>query len=136
MGISYKNSSGYPDPTAYTAVHNIEAEEKILHIQYPTGHIDLKMDAFFPCTADRARKIFRLICQYCSQEDKDRLLRFLREKERRYQSQVRTFEQQIKSSTQEKGRSSLESRMRESARLQIQTHRNIEQFLYREERSR
>lgn len=136
MGISYKNSSGYPDPTAYTAVHNIEVEEKILHIQYPTGHIDLKMDAFFPCTADRARKIFRLICQYCSQEDKDRLLRFLREKERRYQSQVRTFEQQIKSSTQEKGRSSLESRMRESVRLQIRTHRNIEQFLYREERSR
>lgn len=136
MGISYKNSSGYPDPTAYMAVHNIEAEEKILRIQYPTGHIDLKMDAFFPCTADRARKIFRLICQYCPQEDKDRLMRFLQEKERRYQSQVRTFEQQRESSTQEKDRKTLECRMRESERLRMRTHRNIEQFLYREERSR
>lgn len=134
MGISYKNSSGYPDPTAYMAVHNIEAEEKILHIRYPSGHMDLRLDAFFPCTVDRAKKIFRLICQYCPQEDKDRLLRFLQEKEHRYQSQVRTFEQQRNASTKAGERNALERRMRESARLQERTHRNIEVFLDREEK--
>ena len=63
-------------------------------------------------------------------------LRFLKEKERRYQSQVRTFEQQREASTKEKDRKALEGRMHESERLRMRTHRNIEQFLYREERSR
>ena len=39
MGISYKNGSGYPDPTAYYAVQHMEAEEKRLHIRYPSGCI-------------------------------------------------------------------------------------------------
>lgn len=136
MGISYKNSSGYPDPTAYMAVHNMEAEEKMLHIQYPTGYIDLRLEAFFPCTLDRARKIFRLVCQYCSQGDKDRLLRFLQEKERRYQAQVRTFTLQSDAAEKPAEKKAAESRMRESARLQARTRRNIELFLQMEGKAR
>lgn len=136
MGISYKNSSGYPDPTAYNAVKNIEEEEKILHIQYPSGYMDIRMDAFFPCTVDRARKAFRLICQYCPKADRDRLLRFLQEKERRYKAQQQTFKGQLAASTDKTEKRQLESRLRESVRLQERIHRNIEEFLYREERSR
>lgn len=135
MGIGYKNSSGYPDPTAYMAVRNIEEEAKILHIQYPTGYMDLKMDAFFPCTVDLARKIFRLICQYCPQEEKEKLLRFLQEKERRYQAQTETFQSQAKRSTDPDGRDRLLRRSRESEKLQQRTHRNIEIFRAREEKA-
>ena len=41
MGISYYNSSGYPDPTAHYAVRHVEEEEKMLHIVYPKGHLSL-----------------------------------------------------------------------------------------------
>lgn len=132
MGISYKNGSGYPDPTAYMAVHNVEAEEKILHIQYPTGYMDLKMDAFFPCTVDRARKIFRLICPYCSREEKDRLLRFLKEKDRRYQSQIQTFQSQERRSSDPKEKAVLLQRIRESERFRQRLRRNMEIFLEKE----
>ena len=37
MGISYKNGSGCPDPTAYYAVQHMEAEEKRLHIGIRPG---------------------------------------------------------------------------------------------------
>ena len=63
MGISYYNGSGYPDPTAHYAVRHLEEEEKMLHIVYPTGRMDIRMDKFFPATLDRARKLFRLMAQ-------------------------------------------------------------------------
>ena len=135
MGISYKNGSGYPDPTAFLAVQNIEADEKILHIQYPTGYMDLKMDAFFPCTVDRARKVFKLICQYCSKSDKDRLLRFLLNKEKHYKAQKQTFLQQEKCAKSRTEQEQLATRARESERLAQRTHRNIEMFIAREEKS-
>ena len=135
MGISYKNGSGYPDPTAFLAVQNIEADEKILHIQYPTGYMDLKMDAFFPCTIDRARKVFKLICQYCSRSDKDRLFRFLVNKEKRYLAQSQTFQQQMECAGSRAERERLGLRARESNRLALRTRRNIQMFIAREEKS-
>ena len=135
MGISYKNGSGYPDPTAYLAVQNIEAEEKILHIQYPTGYMDLKMDAFFPCTVDRARKVFKLICMYCSKSDKDRLFRFLKNKEKHYQAQKQTFLKQEKCAKSHTEKERFAIRVRESERLAQRTRRNIEMFIAREEKS-
>lgn len=135
MGISYKNGSGYPDPTAYLAVKNIEADEKILHIQYPSGYMDLKMDAFFPCTVDRARKVFKLVSQYCPKSDKDRLLRFLKNKEKHYQAQKQTFLQQEKCAESHKEKEQYAARVRESERLAQRTRRNIEMFIAREEKS-
>lgn len=135
MGISYKNGSGYPDPTAYLAVQNIEADEKILHIQYPTGYMDLKMDAFFPCTVERARKVFKLICLYCSKSDKARLLRFLENKEKHYKAQKQTFLQQQKCAASHAEQEELNRRIRESERLAQQTRRNIEIFIAREAKS-
>ena len=65
MGISYKNGSGCPDPTAYYAVQHMEAEEKRLHIRYPTGQMVLEIERFFPCTVAKAKKLSPLIRRYC-----------------------------------------------------------------------
>ncbi len=72
MGISYYNGSGYPDPTAHFAVRHLEEEEKMLHIEYPTGHMDIRMDKFFPATLDRARKLFRLMAMHSSYVEQKR----------------------------------------------------------------
>ena len=135
MGISYKNGSGYPDPTAYLAVRNIEEDEKILHIQYPSGYMDLNMDVFFPSPVDRARKVLKLICQYCSESDKDRLFRFLVNKEKHYRAQSQTFLQQMECAGSRTEQERLALRARESCRLARRTHRNIEMFIAREEKS-
>lgn len=90
MGISYRNGSGCADPTAFQAVRNMEREEKTLHIEYPAGYMDLYMNTFFPCTVDRARKVFKLMKAYSSEEDKQKLLRHLN-------MQLKLFENQKKS---------------------------------------
>ena len=69
MGISYKNGSGCPDPTAYYAVQHMEAEEKRLHIRYPTGQMVLEIEHFFPCTVAKAKKISPLIRRYCEKSE-------------------------------------------------------------------
>lgn len=94
MGISYYNCSGYPDPTAHFAVRHMENEEKMLHIEYPTGHMDIRMDRFFPATLDRAKKLFRLMRQYSSSEDKQRLLEFLYQKEQKLLHQEEAYRKQ------------------------------------------
>lgn len=70
MGISYKNGSGCPDPTAYYAVQHMEAEEKRLYIRYPTGQMVLEIERFFPCTVVKARKLSPLIRRYCEKAEK------------------------------------------------------------------
>lgn len=91
MGISYKNSSGYADPTAYEAVKNIEAEAKILRIQYPTGYMELNMEALFPATLERAKKLFQLIHRYCTEDEKLRLETLLAKKEQQLGDQINSF---------------------------------------------
>ncbi|MCD7752138.1 MAG: hypothetical protein LUI10_10440 [Lachnospiraceae bacterium] len=136
MGISYYNSSGYPDPTAHYAVQHVEQEEKTLHIVYPTGHMDIRVDRFFPCTVDRAKKVFKLICQYCSQEDKDKLLRFLTDKEKRYKSQAQALWSRIESCTDTAERKHLTAQYKEAVRLKDRLNRNIQIFEYREGKTR
>ena len=58
MGISYKNGSGCPDPTAYYAVQHMEAEEKRLHIRYPAGQMVLEIERFFPCNRCESKETF------------------------------------------------------------------------------
>ena len=64
MGISYKNGSGCPDPTAYYAVQHMETEEKRLHPVSDRAD-DLEIERFFPCTVAKARKLSPLIRRYC-----------------------------------------------------------------------
>lgn len=68
MGIGYRNTEGYADPTAYEAEKNAD----IFRIDHPTGYISLHTDAYFPCPVKQAQKLFRFMRKYCSQEQKDR----------------------------------------------------------------
>lgn len=126
MGISYYNGSGYPDPTAHYAVRHIEEEEKMLHIQYPMGHMDIRMDKFFPATLDRARKLFRLMVQYSSSEDKHRLLEFLQEKERKLKNQEESYRKQAENSSEKMDVNKYESLARNAQIEKHRTRRNIE----------
>lgn len=45
-----------------------------LRIEYETGYMELDVEAFFPCVAQKARKIAALIKRYCSDETKAELL--------------------------------------------------------------
>lgn len=126
MGISYYNGSGYPDPTAHQAVRNMEEEEKMLHIGYPTGHMDIRMDRFFPATLDRAKKLFRLMAQHSPLEDQHRLLLFLKQKEQRLADKAATHRKQEQDSTR-KGEAHRYASLAREAEIQRQrARRNVE----------
>lgn len=126
MGISYKNGSGYPDPTAHYAVRNIEQEEKTLHIGYPTGYMDIRLEKFFPCTMDKARKLFRLVRQYCPPEEKEKLMRYLLKLEKKYSSQIRTFTEKTETVTAKGKQREWNARLHEAQRVLDRTRRNME----------
>ena len=58
MGISRYNASGYLDMTAHLAIQNMEREEKVLHIEYPTGYMNIRMEAFSPAPSSGRTSCF------------------------------------------------------------------------------
>lgn len=129
MGISYKNGSGYPDPTAYYAVQHMEAEEKRLHIRYPSGQMILKIECFFPCTVAKARKLSPLIRQYCEKAEKEKLQQFLKKQEMNYLSRIKAFQNREKKSEDESEMRDLQQRIREAERMLQRIRRNMEIFM-------
>lgn len=129
MGISKYNAEGYYDPTAYEGIRNAEADARKLKIIYPTGSMELNLDYFFPCTLDKARKVFLLINEYSSDADKTRLLTFLQKLENKYAAQMRDYAEKAKSYPV----NSSEFReyiamFKDARRLRQRTVRNIEIF--------
>ena len=129
MGISYKNGSGCPDPTAYYAVQHMEAEEKRLHIRYPTGQMVLEIERFFPCTVAKARKLSPLIRQYCEKAEKEKLQQFLKKQEMNYLSRIKAFQNREKKSEDESEMRDLQQRIREAERMLQRIRRNMEIFM-------
>lgn len=128
MGISRYNSEGYYDPTVHLAIRTMEQKDKVLRISYPTGYMDIRLDAFFPCTIKKARKIFRLVQSYSSFEDKKRILSCLRGKEQKYKSQIQTFSGRLAASQEKAEMQKWDARLREAKRLLHRTQRNMELF--------
>lgn len=126
MGISYKNGSGCPDPTAYYAVQHMEAEEKKLHIRYPTGRMDLEIERFFPCTVVKAKKLSPLIRRYCEKAEKEKLQHFLKKQEMNYLSRIKAFQNREKKSEDESEKRDLQQRIRECERMLQRIQRNME----------
>lgn len=126
MGISYYNGSGYPDPTAHYAVRHLEEEEKMIHIVHPTGHMDIRMDKFFPTTLDRAKKLFWLMARYSSGEDKHRLLEFLCQKEQKLKNQEESYSRLAMDSEKKMDVNKYTSFARNVANEKHRTRRNIE----------
>ena len=126
MGISYKNGSGYPDPTAYYAVQHMEAEEKRLHIRYPSGQMILEIERFFPCTVAKARKLSPLIRRYCEKAEKEKLQQFLKKQEMNYLSRIKVFQNRQKKSEDESEIRDLQRCIRECERILRRIKRNME----------
>ena len=91
MGISKYNSEGYYDPTAYEAIRRVEESLKVLMVTYPSGYMRIHLDRFFPCTIDKARKVFTVIHRYATEIDKDRLQTFFLDQEKWYQAQMNRY---------------------------------------------
>ena len=129
MGISKYNAEGYYDPTAYEGIRLADADAGKLKITYPTGYMELNLEGFFPCTTDKARKIFSLIHRYSPETDKDRLLAVLRRLENRYFAQMQEYSDKATSYTAncEKCRE-YTSRFKDARRLRLRTAKNIELF--------
>lgn len=128
MGISRYNASGYLDMTAHLAVQNMEREEKVLHIEYPTGYMNIRMDVFFPCTVKRADKLFRIVRRYCTPADKARLLDALRYLEKKYADKERFYSIQVQTTTEEIDRKCNAIQQNEAKRRLAGIQRNIRQF--------
>lgn len=129
MGISYKNGSGCSDPTAYYAVQHMEAEEKRLHIRYPSGWMNLEIERFFPCTVVKARKLSPLIRRYCEKTEKEKLQQFLKKQEMNYLSRIKAFQNREKKSEDESEMRDLQQRIRECERMLQRIRRNMEIFM-------
>lgn len=129
MGISYKNGSGCPDPTAYYAVQHMEAEEKRLHIRYPTGQMVLEIERFFPCTVAKAKKLSLLLRRYCEKSEKEKLRQFLVKQEMNYLSRIKAFQNRAKKIEDESEKRDLQQRIREGERMLQRIRRNIEIFM-------
>lgn len=59
---------------------------KVFEINWFTGHMVLNVDAFFPASVDKAKKVFKLMRQYCSDEQIESLDEYL------HQAKVKAFE--------------------------------------------
>ena len=129
MEISKYNAEGYYDPTAYEGIRQADANARKLKINYPTGYMELNLDYFFPCTLDKARKVFSLIHRYSSEADKDRLLAFLRALAAGYFAMMQEYAGKAASSaTNGDERRDYTSMFEEARRLWQRTATNIELF--------
>lgn len=45
-----------------------------IFIRHDSGYLDINIEAFFPCTAQKAKKIFPLINRFCPFEDRAALM--------------------------------------------------------------
>ena len=45
-----------------------------IFIQHNTGYLDINIEAFFPCTVQKAKKVFALINRFCPYEDRAALM--------------------------------------------------------------
>ena len=129
MGISYKNGSGCPDPTAYYAVQHMEAEEKRLHIRYPTGQMVLEIERFFPCTVAKAKKLSLLLRRYCEKSEKEKLRQFLVKQEINYRSRIKAYQNREKKTEEETEKRELQRCIRECERMLQRIRRNMEIFM-------
>lgn len=131
MGINKYNAERYYDPTAYEGLCRVQESEKRIKICHPTGYMEVNMDQFFPCTLQEARKVFALVHKHSPEGDKNRLIDFLKNKERYCFRKMRLYAEQVmelQSTTSEYRE--LMRKFKEAKTLHQRMKRNIE--LYQE----
>lgn len=129
MGISKYNAEGYYDPTAYEGIRKADADARKFKIVYPTGFMELNLTNFFPCTLDKARKVFSLIHKFSPEKDKQRLLHFLQGLENDYALEMMECAEKAMSYPEKSAEyRKYNSKFKEARRLRQRAARNIEIF--------
>ena len=105
---------------------------KRLLIQHESGYMELYVEMFFPCKINVARKIFPMICRYCSEEVTNELKADLQKQLEGYNTLIETYKQEL---DRAKSRY-VNARLSETKTLQKRMIRNIEIFESSEEKFR
>lgn len=125
MGISRYNAEGYRDPTAYEAIKSAET----FRITYPTGYLELNTENFFPCTVEKGRRVFRLVQQHCSEEQKSELLAILLRKAKAYVDKALELDRRLDDATlNEKEYADIYSQLKNIKLQHERITQNIEQL--------
>ena len=103
-----------------------------LFIQHESGYMELYVEMFFPCKINVARKIFPMICRYCSKDIKNELKEDLQKQLEDYNTLIETYKQELDMA---KSRN-INARLSKTKTLQKRMIRNIEIFKSSEEKFR
>lgn len=99
-------------------------------ITYPTGSMELYLDAFFPCTVARGKKVFRLIRANCTQEQQDNLLAYLTGRAKAYQDRAVELDKEMETCHADRpGYERAFAELRDVCRKHSQIARNIRDFV-------
>ncbi len=66
-----------------------------IRINHDSGYLDLNIEAFFPCTIQKAKKVFPLINRFCPCGDRAALMAELTELEKGYEALYQMYEEKI-----------------------------------------
>lgn len=128
MANDYYNSEGYYDPTAGEALRNATS----FRFDHPTGYIQIETESYFPCTVEKARKLFRLVRQHCSQKQQEELLKLMLKRSVQLSSEALRIDNQM--STMDPRSSEYNDALRSLQRVKrdhAQITRNIRDFIGR-----
>jgi len=101
-------------------------EGKILHIKYPTGYMDIRVENFFPATLDRARMVFRLMHEYSSEEDIKMIYDYLWEKIEESTNDSCEYSVTLSITTDKKEERKAAEGLRKAKSMKKRTERNLE----------
>ncbi len=125
MGVNRYNAEGYRDPTAYEAIKSAET----FRITHPTGYLELNTENFFPCTVEKGKRVFRLVREHCSEEQKKELLAILLRKAKSYADKALELDRRLDDATlNEKDYADSFSQLKNVKRQHERITRNIEQL--------
>jgi len=101
-------------------------EGKILHIKYPTGYMDIRVENFFPATLDRAMMVFRLMHEYSSEEDIKMIYDYLWEKIEESTNDSCEYSVTLSITTDKKEERKAADGLRKSKSMKKRAERNLE----------
>lgn len=125
MGINKYNGEGYSDPTAFEAIRHAE----YFRVTHPTGYLEFNVERFFPCTVEKGKKVFKLIREYGSEEQKRELLALLLRKAKFYADTALQLDRRLDDpDLPEKEYADTFSQLKNARRQHERVTRNIEQL--------
>lgn len=98
-----------------------------IHIDHDSGYLDLNIEAFFPCSLQKARKVFKLINRCCPYGDRAALRAELLELAKGYEAMCQMYEDKI--STLPPGSKEIKpwaAELRKTVTLRKRLRRNID----------